>query len=457
MHTHKLLGMGLLCLSLNTRAQILSHSAGPNPEEPTDTIHEVVMEELFPIDCGNDSTGLIPLNDLETDYYDEYKGGLFKYGSNDAPAIHLNNGIRISNNLRRRNETGAIDNANGTIMMIGMGASTASDAFNTYRNDMIANDWAGVNPCLEVKSVFIGGKDLGDILDPAEDYWDKFQGRLEDKDIDANQVQIVWMMFQSEATTNDVETYVTYVIGQYKLILADMLDQMPNLRQVFISGMHYTGYTNPEHERYASLIEPKAYWGNLAIRELINKQIDGDPDLDFEGPDRVVPYITWGPYFWADGSNERSDGLTWTCNEFRSDSTGGGFHLKEEYQYKEGDMLESFLETSPVASIWYNDGPKWATCGTGRFEEANAELADNVSVTPNPCAQSFMLHIPAEITGISTLQVIDLNGRAIISEIFDAGRYSTRSYDASLIPDGVYMIILQNDQEKYTAKILKQS
>lgn len=455
MHTHTLLGLGMVCLALNTSAQILIQF--PEAEPDGGVVHEELLEDMFPLDCGNDSTGKIPLNDLGTETYEGFTGGLFKEGNNDAPDIHLDKGIKISNNLKRRNDTGAIDNENGTIMMIGMGASTASDAFNTYRSSMIDADWEGVNPCLDVRSVFIGGKDLGDILDPEENYWDKFQDRLEEKEIDPDQVQIVWMMHQSEATTNNLETYLTYVTGQYKLLLADMLIQMPNLRQVFISGMHYTGYTDPAHERYDAMVEPKGYWGNLAIRELINMQIDGDPDLDFEGADRKVPYITWGPYFWADGSNERSDGLTWTCDEFRSDPTGGGFHLKEEFQYKESDMLRTFLETDPVASIWYNDGPKWETCGTGRYAESTPEEPLTITATPNPFTQQFTLQIPASMTGATALQIIDLNGRVIHSELPNAELRSVITIDASHIPDGIYMVILQNGNERHTAKIIKQS
>ncbi len=455
MHTHTLLGLGMVCLALNTSAQVLIQFPEADPDEGV--IYEEVQEEMFPLDCGNDSTGKIPLNDLGTDTYAGYTGGLFKAGNNEAPETHLDKGIKISNNLRRRNDTGAIDNENGTIMMIGMGASTASDAFNTYRSTMIESDWAGVNPCLDVRSVFIGGKDLGDILDPEENYWDKFRDRLEEKSIDPDQVQIAWMMYQSEATTNNVETYVTYVTGQYKLILAEMLDQMPNLRQVFISGMHYTGYTDPAHERYDAMAEPKGYWGNLAIRELINMQIDGDPDLDFEGADRKVPYVTWGPYFWADGSNERSDGLTWTCDEFRSDATGGGFHLKEEFQYKEADMLRTFLETDPVASIWYNDGPKWASCGTGRYAGSVPDETEALTVTPNPFVQEITVQIPGALTDATTLQIVDLSGREIYSELLDGGMRSVITIDASHIPDGIYMVILQNGNERQTAKIIKQS
>lgn len=456
MHTHHLTWLALLCLPITTEAQILTGVGltfgGGGVDEP---VVEYMDDDAVMLDCGLDSSGLIPLDVLGTDYYETYEGGLFKAGSNEMPYAHLDKGKKISNNLKRRDELGNIDPVDGTIMMIGMGASTASDAYNNFRDTMLALDWPGVNPCLEVKSVFIGGKDMGDILNPDVHYWDLFHDRLEEKFIDPDQIQIVWMMLQSEAESHNMETYITYVIGEYKLILADMLTNMPNLRQVYITGMHYTGYTLETHERYDAMVEPKAYWGNIAIRELINKQIDSDPDLDFEGADRKVPYITWGPYYWADGSNPRAtDGLTWTCDEFRSDSTGGGFHLKEEFQYKEGQMLRDFFETSEVTSIWFNDGPKWADCGTGRIASEYLSLENDLQIFPNPTTDQFSISIPEDLTGMSQLIMYDLNGKLIYEESFDASLYSTRKYQISNLPVGIYSLRIADQDTIKTGRIV---
>lgn len=457
MHTHNYLVLLPLCLAVHTNAQILVHTDDLGIGDPDTIPVEYTLDEGIILDCGADSTGMIPLTDLGTGFYLDYEGGLYKDGLNVPTATHISKGTKFANNLKKRDENGNIDEANGTIMMIGMGASVASDAFNTFRDTMDAQGWPGVNPCLEVKSVFIGGKDMGDILDPEEYYWERFQDRLDEKFIHPNQVQVVWMLMQSDATTMDVESYVTYVIGQYKLILADMLDEMPNLRMVYLTGMHYTGYAHESHERYDAIVEPKGYWGNLAIRELINMQMDGDPDLDFEGADRVVPYITWGPYFWADGSNARADGLTWECEEFRNDSTGGGFHLKLESQYKEADMLQDFFTTDTIAEIFFNDGPKWASCGTERSAESTLDEAELLSVSPNPFEQQFTVQIPAAMTGATTLQLVDQSGRVIYLAKPDAGMQSLITIDATHIPDGLFMIIVQNGNERYTAKVIKQS
>lgn len=454
MHTHNSLVLALLCISVTTQAQILTYSPTVTGADPDTIVYEAVLDEEIILDCGYDSTGMIPLNDLGTGYYLDYEGGLFKEGSNSPTAAHLDKGKKIANNLKKRDDFGNIDEANGTIMMIGMGASVASDAFNTFRDTMLAQDWPGVNPCLEVKSVFIGGKDMGDILDPDQNYWGTFQDRLDAKFIDPDQVQVAWMLMQSEATTHDVESYVTYVIGQYKLILADMLDEMPNLRIVFLSGMHYTGYTAPSHERYDAMVEPKGYWGNLAIRELINQQMDGDPDLDFEGADRKVPYITWGPYFWADGTNPRADGLSWSCEEFRSDSTGGGFHLKEEYQYKEGDMIYDFLTTNDVAKLFFNDGPKWAACGTGRY--GNAQTENGLNIFPNPASELITVQLPATLTGTVDVAICDGFGRLLYQRTVQAETTSGINLAIADYPSGFYYCIVKSDAERYTGMITKQ-
>src|SRR3970282_2130481 len=69
--------------------------------------------------------------------------------------------------------------------------------------------------------------------------------------------------------------------------------------------------------------EPTAFETGLAVKWMIEKQINGDPDLNFNpgaGP-VVAPYLSWGPYLWIDGLNQRSDGLTWTQFDVGEDCT----------------------------------------------------------------------------------------------------------------------------------------
>ena len=84
--------------------------------------------------------------------------------------------------------------------------------------------------------------------------------------------------------------------------------KLPNVKQVFFTSRIYAGYAsstlNPE---------PYAYENAFAIKRVIAQQLAGDPALNYDAANGpvVAPWLSWGPYLWADGLNARADGLTW--------------------------------------------------------------------------------------------------------------------------------------------------
>jgi hypothetical protein len=53
-------------------------------------------------------------------------------------------------------------------------------------------------------------------------------------------------------------------------------------------------------------LEPEAYQEGFAVKLLIESQINGDPELAFEGPNRKAPWLAWGGYIWeANAPRER--------------------------------------------------------------------------------------------------------------------------------------------------------
>jgi hypothetical protein len=66
----------------------------------------------------------------------------------------------------------------------------------------------------------------------------------------------------------------------------------------------------------------------------------------------MAPWVTWGPYLWANGTNPRSDGLVW----LRSDYEADGATLSEAGARKSAGMLMKFLLTEPTAAGWFSPG-----------------------------------------------------------------------------------------------------
>lgn len=96
--------------------------------------------------------------------------------------------------------------------------------------------------------------------------------------------------------------------------------------------------------RWAELnSEPYAYQSGFAVKWLIRDQIRKAPG--------TRPWLAWGPYLWADGMEERSDGLIWECDDLADDGT----HPSESGKQKVAEMLLDFLKTAPTAKSWFVD------------------------------------------------------------------------------------------------------
>jgi hypothetical protein len=144
----------------------------------------------------------------------------------------------------------------------------------------------------------------------------------------------------------------------------------PNLQQVFISPRTYGGYANLVPNGSQLNPEPFAYEIGFGIKHLIQAQIDQhrkvqskDPfagPLDYHLNDSMgnAPWIAWGPYLWADGTNPRLDGVTWPNTYLRyhyeppNDPGNECTHPSTFGEQKVGQLLLDFMKKSSYTG-WF--------------------------------------------------------------------------------------------------------
>jgi hypothetical protein len=123
-------------------------------------------------------------------------------------------------------------------------------------------------------------------------------------------------------------------------------ERFPHARLCYLSSRTYGGYAttrlNPE---------PYAYESAFAVKWLIEKQIRGEADLNYDparGPVKS-PWLSWGPYLWANGETKRDDGFSYT----RDDFVGDGTHQSPSGQRKVGKLLLEFFTSDATTQSWF--------------------------------------------------------------------------------------------------------
>ena len=118
-----------------------------------------------------------------------------------------------------------------------------------------------------------------------------------------------------------------------------------------IPNFHASGFPF-EYAKTALNPEPYAYESGFSVKWLIEQQIKGDPALNFDPKHGAVkvPWLSWGPYLWANGSTKRTDGFSYEAGDF---SAGDGTHQSPAGQEKTGRLLLQFLKTDATARPWF--------------------------------------------------------------------------------------------------------
>ncbi len=393
------------------------------------------------IQCENDSTGNIPLVDLKTGYYlGLYQGGLYPNGKNVIPNAHLKKGMKIVKGIKPLDTLGNVNYETGKIIFAGFGGSTTGEPFNHLITIFGADP--DVNPCLKLLNATNSGEGMESMNVDHPEYWDYIEeNRLNAKGYTREQVQIAWLFNGSRADTIfDMPAYRDSIEKKVQLALAAMLIEYPNLKHVYVGSPYYAGYADPTYEMYSSIHEPGSYRCGFGFKAAVEKQISGDPLYKYTAPGKVVPFVSWGPYLWTDGITPREyDSLYWDCEvDFRAD--GGGFNLNGFGKDKLAYILHDFFKADTLSEIWYNDGPKWVSCGDGRF--ADGSIYENITINENkislyPTVNNGIFSIELPESNLNyTITIYNNIGGKIYSDVIS--NTDITNINLNTIPNGLY-------------------
>jgi hypothetical protein len=292
------------------------------------------------------STPIVPLNDLGTGTYQGSEGGLYTSGSNVRPPSHDSDGVTFAKAIQPLDANGN-PSPTGLYALLVIGESTALDEFSTLFP--IANS----DPAKNTKLVFVdgaqGGATPNQLLSTTSPYWNTILNNyLPDAGVSSKQVVAAWIEDSNGIASGTFPSDMTGMQGNYESMMNNLHTLFPNLTLAYFSSRIYAGYSNGIKTINP---EPYAFESGFAVKWAIQDQLNGNANLNYKASLGTVmaPWMSWGPYYWADGLLGRSDGLVWTCQALQADGT----HPSTAGQLKVATQLLNFLKTDDTTTPWF--------------------------------------------------------------------------------------------------------
>jgi hypothetical protein len=221
--------------------------------------------------------------------------------------------------------------------------SNTAGEFGLFVNQAVHDD--SLNPHLILANGAQGGAVATSWVDPQASIWQDVEALLAFKQVTPQQVQVAWVKL-TNYDLNEFPQAAQKLQGDLEAVARNLKLHYPNIKIAYYSSRTrayaYWEGANPE---------PGAFETGFAVKWMIEKQIDGDPGLNYD-PDHgqvVAPWLAWGPYLWIDGVNPRSDGMVWLASDLRIDCV----HPSLSGRQKVVDQLNAFFKTDETARAWF--------------------------------------------------------------------------------------------------------
>jgi hypothetical protein len=295
-----------------------------------------------------DTSNLKPLTEMRTALYQGQQGGLYPDGKNERPAAHEAAGLRLAKEVQPRDADGK-PSADGKIVLLSVGMSNTGQISNGFQQAL-----RGARDDVNPKMVFINGAQGGmtaaaiQSLDSGSGkrYWSVVDERLEDAGLTRKQVQVAWIKQADAHPKEGFPDYARKLQKEQGNIVRLLHERFPNLKLVYLSSRTYGGYAtttlNPE---------PYAFESGFSVKWLIEEQIKGEAALNHDAKKGAVkaPWLSWGPYLWANGTTKRADGFSYEQSDFGGDGT----HHDSSGVRKTGEQLLKFFKSDSTTKPWF--------------------------------------------------------------------------------------------------------
>jgi hypothetical protein len=294
-----------------------------------------------------DLTDVKPLTELAEGTYKGRTGGLYPKGKNERPAAHEKAGLELAKKVHPLDEDGKPAN-DGKIVLLSVGMSNTTQEFSMFQR-LAAQD-EDKNPRLVLVDGAQGGMTAELIQNTSRPggkrFWSTVDERLKQAGASRAQVQVAWLKEADAGPSEGFPKYARKLQEEMANIVRLMHERFPNLRLVYVSSRIYAGYAttrlNPETYAYES---------GFSVKWLIEQQIKGEPSLNYDRAkgEMKAPWLSWGPYLWAKGTEKRADGLAYEP----TDLAGDGTHPSESGRRKVAEQLLRFFKQDSTAKPWF--------------------------------------------------------------------------------------------------------
>ncbi|HEX4149694.1 MAG TPA: hypothetical protein VHY20_11935, partial [Pirellulales bacterium] len=228
-----------------------------------------------PPSVGKPSVGFKPLTEMTAD--DKYKGedgGLYGGGRNEPPAALRKAAAQETAQIVPLGADGK-PAQDGKIVFVSISMSNATMEFAWFKKQADADPQKSAQ--VTIADLAQGGQTMARWADPDGAPWSVAMSRLEEAGLSPAQVQVAWVKLANARPTGELSEHGKQLETDTIAVLQNAKAKFPNLRIAYLASRIYGGYADG-----ALNPEPYAYEGAFVCRWLIQKQMQGAADLNYD-------------------------------------------------------------------------------------------------------------------------------------------------------------------------------